>query len=96
MVLRKLFTDHPASEGESYGEHFRVAMGFSRQLIGAGLAAATHALVPGLHKTTASQRIHALHHCLETGDRRGITGLRAVPCPEGLVSSDSGELPQAS
>ena len=91
MAFRKLFTEHPASAGESYGEHFRVAMGFSRQLIGAGLAAAVHAIVPGLHKTTASERIHSLHHCLETGDRDSITGLRAVPCPEELRQRELAE-----
>lgn len=82
--MRTWFTAHPESEGETYGEHFRVAMGFSRQLIGAGLAAAAHALMPSLHKNTASQRIHSLHHCLETGNRDAVTGLRAVPCPETL------------
>lgn len=80
-IVEKLFTEHPASAGESYGEHFRVAMGFSRQLIGAGLAAAVHAVLPGLHKTTATDRIHGLHHCLETGDRATIRRLRPVPCP---------------
>ncbi len=84
MAITTWFTAHPESEGETYGEHFRVAMGFSRQLIGAGLAAAVHALMPSFHKTTASQRIHGLHHCLETGDRAAIMGLRAVPCPDTL------------
>ena len=83
-MFSKLFTDHPASEGETYGEHFRVAMGFSRQLIGAGIAAAVHAIVPGMQKTTASERIHSLHHCLETGDRAAISTMRAVPCPDSL------------
>lgn len=78
------FTAHPASEGETYGEHFRVAAGFSRQLAGAALAAAVHAVLPSFHKTTASQRIHSLAHCLETGNRDAITGLRATPCTETL------------
>ena len=81
-ISEKLFTEHPASAGETYGEHFKVAMGFSRQLIGAGLAAAVHAILPGLHKTTASDRIHGLYRCLETGDRATISSLRAIPCPQ--------------
>ena len=84
MGIRSYFTSHPESAGETYGEHFKVAMGFSRQLIGAGLAAAVHAVLPKFHTTTASERIHGLHHCLETGDRESISGLRAVPCPESL------------
>ncbi len=84
MARMSYFTDHPASEGETYAEHFGVAMGFSRQLIGAGLAAAVHALLPNFHTTTASQRIHQLHHCLESGDREAIKkpGQFVVPCPE--------------
>lgn len=88
-IFRKLFTEHPESAGETYGEHFKVAMGFSRQLVGAGLAAAVHAVLPGLHKTTASDRIHGLHHCLETGDRATISRLRAVPCPEAATADEA-------
>ena len=86
MGITHHLTDHPASEGESYGEHFRVAFGFSRQLMGAGIAAAVHAVLPNFHKTTASQRIHRLHHCLETGDRDAIRAprLRSAPCPDSL------------
>ena len=86
MGMAHHFTDHPATEGETYGEHFKVAMGFSRQLIGAGLAAAVHAVLPNFHKTTASQRIHRLHRCLETGDRAAIRTPRQVstPCPDSL------------
>lgn len=87
MAVTKYFTAHPASEGESYSEHFKVAMGFSRQLISAGIAAAIHAVLPNFHTTTASQRIHLLNNCIETGDRSAITGprrLRSAPCPESL------------
>jgi hypothetical protein len=34
--------------------------------------------------TTASERIHSLAHCLETGNRDAITPLRKVPCREAL------------
>ena len=64
--------EHPASEGETYGEHFAVAMGFSRQLLKASACAALHAVLPSLHKTSASQAIHRLNHCIETGDREAI------------------------
>ncbi len=87
MAPTSYFTAHPASEGETYGEHFRVAMGFSRQLLGAGIAAAVHAVLPNFHTTTASRRIHQLHHCLESGDREAIKnpGKFVSPCAEDLV-----------
>ena len=35
-MFRRLFLDHPASVGESYGEHFRVASSFGwAMLVGA-------------------------------------------------------------
>jgi len=84
MAIKSYFTEHPESAGESYGEHFMVAMSMSRQLLGAGLAAAVHALLPNFHETTASERIHSLAHCLETGNRDAITPLRKVPCRDTL------------
>ena len=56
-----LFTDHPASVGETYGQHFRFAGRFSLLLFGAGLAAATHAVLPFLFKRTASRLIAQMY-----------------------------------
>lgn len=56
-----LFTDHPASVGESYGEHFLFAGRFSARLMGASLAAAAHAIFPFAFKTTASQQIARMY-----------------------------------
>ena len=83
-AIKRFFTEHPGSEGETYGEHFKVAMCVSRQMIGGGIAAAVHAFLPNFHGTTASERIHGLAHCLETGDRDAITPIRKVPCAETL------------
>lgn len=79
------FTEHPRSAGESYFEHMRVALGFARQTIGAGVCAIVHAVFPMFHQTTASERIQCLAHCLETGDRDAITMVKAArlaPCPD--------------
>lgn len=59
--LRRAFTAHPESVGETYFEHFRVAAYFSGQLAKAALACACHAFLPAIHKTTASRIIRALH-----------------------------------
>jgi len=72
MALPRFLTDHPESAGETYREHSKVAFGISRQLAGAAGAALIHAILPGFHKTTASERIHRLHRCLEAGDRQAL------------------------
>ncbi len=55
------FTSHPRDVGESYREHFGVAMGFSAAMIAGGLACAVHALLPFLFTTTGSRTIRRLH-----------------------------------
>jgi hypothetical protein len=60
-MWRRLFHDHPASVGETYGEHFVVASGFSVRLLGAGLMCLVHAFLPFLFKRTASMEINRLH-----------------------------------
>lgn len=67
-TFARLFQDHPASVGESYGVHFLFALRFSGQLFGASLAALVHAFVPALCQKTASARVMALH---ETLSQRG-------------------------
>ena len=66
------FTAHPHANGETYGEHFRTAVGVGRQLMVAALAAFAHALMPFLFPTTASSRIRALNDCLDRNDRDGL------------------------
>lgn len=82
MDLRHTFTDHPASVGETWGQHCRVALRFSRDLAVAAGAAAVHALVPSLCTTTASRRIHALHEAM-------TTGARAANAPDRLTTVSS-------
>lgn len=60
-MFAKLFTDHPASVGESYTEHFGVASRFGSKMIVGGIGAVLHAFVPALCKTTGSRTVDALH-----------------------------------
>ena len=69
MRIGRHFTEHPASVGETYGQHFRVAMRFSRCLAKAAGAAAIHAVVPSLCSKTASAEICKMHDILTTGPR---------------------------
>lgn len=64
-MLRKithLFNAHPATVDETYFEHLRFASGFALSLMGAGFAAAVHALLPFMFEKTAGNIINRLHH----------------------------------
>jgi hypothetical protein len=60
-MFAKLFTDHPASVGESYFQHFGVASRFGAKMILGGLGALVHAFVPALCKTSGSRTVDGLH-----------------------------------
>jgi Family of unknown function (DUF6356) len=59
-MMFRLFTEHPASVGETYGEHWRFATGTGFTLIGAGLACLAHGLMPFLFTTTGSRIVRSL------------------------------------
>ncbi len=61
MHIARLFTEHPASLGESYAQHSRVAMSYAIPLALAATAAVVHAIFPFLFKTTASDIIRQLN-----------------------------------
>jgi hypothetical protein len=67
-MFRQLFLSHPASVGETYFQHQRMALSFALPLLGAGLAAMAHALVPGFCEHTAGDVIRQLHGRLERRD----------------------------
>ena len=60
-MFGRLFMDHPRSVGESYFEHLLFAGGFVLRLLGAGLAALVHALIPCLFEKTASNMIAKMY-----------------------------------
>jgi len=64
-MFRRLFLSHPQQVGESYFQHQRVALSFAVPLLGAGLAAILHAVVPGLCEQTAGDIVRKLHARLE-------------------------------
>jgi len=57
----KLFTHHPASVGETYTEHLGVATHFGLRMIGGGVAALIHGVLPFVFTTTGSRTIAALN-----------------------------------
>ncbi|MEK9752486.1 MAG: DUF6356 family protein [Rhodospirillaceae bacterium] len=60
MIVR-LMTEHPATVGETYGEHFVQASSFALHLFLAALACAVHAVLPLLFVKTGSRKIEALY-----------------------------------
>jgi hypothetical protein len=54
------FTDHPATVGETYTEHFGVATRFGLRMIAGGIGAVLHGVFPFLFTTTGSRTIEAL------------------------------------
>jgi len=80
--LIKMFTEHPASVGESYFGHLISAGGFSLRMIAAGLACFIHALLPFLFVSTGRQTILRLHDVMVVNrDKR----------PDRSQAVDSGE-----
>ncbi len=57
-----LFTAHPASVDESFGEHFLFALKFAALLFAAAGAALVHAVLPFMFEKTASKIIAKLYH----------------------------------
>jgi hypothetical protein len=76
MRVTNVFTDHPASAGETYREHMRVALSFALPLAKAAIAALVHAFLPFLFTTTASATVKTLH------DRMAR---RCANCPKTLM-----------
>ena len=59
--LRQWFLAHPASVGETYAEHFRVAAYFGLSMVAGGLACLVHALFPALFERTGSASVKRLY-----------------------------------
>jgi len=63
------FTAHPASVGETYGQHFAFALAFGVRMTLGGLAAMVHALFPFTFVTTASRTLDDLNARRDRGTR---------------------------
>ena len=56
----RLFCDHPREVSETYLEHMAASSRFGLKLIRLAGCAFTHAVVPGVHKTTVSDAIRGM------------------------------------
>jgi hypothetical protein len=60
-LIDRLFADHPRSVGETYPEHFGLALRFGLSMLAGGLACLVHALFPKLFERTGSTTIKRLY-----------------------------------
>ncbi len=59
-AFTQLFLEHPHDAGETYAEHAGVASRFGWRLLKAAMCAFCHALIPALHRSTASDTVRAM------------------------------------
>lgn len=78
-----LFTDHPASVGETYVQHMGSASFFGSRMILAGLACMLHGLLPFLFTSTGRRTIEMLHE-------RMVVNRHRQPVPARLTADLSG------
>ena len=64
-VVDRLFLEHPRSLGLSWAKHGAGAVRIGFQLIGAGIAALVHAIVPGWCTDTAGRRVTETYHYIQ-------------------------------
>ena len=60
-MIRKAFTEHPESIGETYGQHLVHASGFGVRMMIGGMACVLHGVLPFLFVKTGSKQIETLH-----------------------------------
>ncbi|MFC3581471.1 DUF6356 family protein [Sphingomonas hylomeconis] len=60
-MLRKIFSDHPRSVGETYGQHLTHALSFAGAMIGGGILCAIHAFIPVFFKKSGSTVVRDLY-----------------------------------
>ncbi|TKR56861.1 hypothetical protein D7I39_00630 [Allopusillimonas ginsengisoli] len=57
----QLFTKHPSSVGESYLQHMKVSFSFALTMLGSGVAAIVHGVLPFCFVKTGSTNITNLY-----------------------------------
>ncbi|WP_282608924.1 DUF6356 family protein [Pelagibius sp. Alg239-R121] len=64
--MKTLFTDHPNSVNETYGEHMAMSASFGFAMLCGAFAAMVHAVFPFLFERTGSAIITRLHDRMVT------------------------------
>lgn len=79
-MIKRAFTEHPESVGESYLEHMGMAFGFGAKMVVSGFACLIHGLFPFLFVSTGRDCIKTLHDRMVVNrDRRHAADLASLP-----------------
>lgn len=62
--MKKLFTSHPKSIGETYTQHLQIASISGVKLVIAGFACIVHSIFPFLFVHTASKTVKEIHNAM--------------------------------
>lgn len=96
-MIKRAFTEHPASVGESYFEHMGAALSFSGRMIFGGLACMIHAFFPFLFVCTGRECITKLHERMVLHRAKGDCAADASAMPSlntgGLTGADKNVQP---
>lgn len=93
-MIKRAFTEHPASVGENYFQHMGMAFTFGAKMIVAGTACLLHGLFPFLFTCTGRKCIEDLHDRMVTHrDRRTQCAEENDGMP--ALGKDAGELSAA-
>ena len=82
--MLRVFTDHPGTVGESYGEHLASALGFALTMFTGAAACLLHGLFPFAFQTSGSRRIKALHARMVTARHRMTEAQAFLGWAEGI------------
>lgn len=77
-MLKRLFTEHPASVDETYLEHVGVALGFGLKMFIGTLVCLVHAFLPFLFVKTGSRVITQLHDQMVASRNRHVVTAKSV------------------
>lgn len=88
-MIKRAFTEHPATVGESYTEHMGCAFSFGSSMIIGGIACLMHGLFPFAFLKSGSRRIEILHRRMVTHRDRRIPADTALPAMEREAQSAS-------
>ena len=88
-MIKRAFTEHPASVGESYTEHMACAFSFGSSMLIGGVACLLHGLLPFLFERSGSQRIETLHYRMVTHRDRRLAGSKMPPMRNGGAQDSS-------
>jgi hypothetical protein len=79
MRLTRIFTEHPATVGETYWQHLAHAAGFAFWMVVGGIACLLHAIFPFACVTTGSGIIRKLHDRMVVNRAPASAATSALP-----------------